>query len=119
MLDSIPMVAITGQVASPLLGSDAFQEVDITGVTLPITKHNALVTRADELARTIREDNGKSGLTSLGLLFAASVSLASDSPAIFAMPEDVSQRTECVPGERSFSETGVMPRDRGRRRSRV
>ena len=55
MLDSVPMVAITGQVASPLLGSDAFQETDITGVTLPITKHNYLVTRPEEIAPTIKE----------------------------------------------------------------
>ncbi len=55
MLDSSPIVCITGQVSSPLLGSDAFQEVDITGVTLPITKHNYLVTRADEIAPTLRE----------------------------------------------------------------
>jgi len=55
MLDSSPVVCITGQVGSKLIGSDAFQETDITGVTLPITKHNYLVTRADEVARTIRE----------------------------------------------------------------
>jgi len=54
MLDSIPMVAITGQVSSKVLGSDAFQEVDITGITLPITKHNFLVTRAEEIAPTVR-----------------------------------------------------------------
>ena len=55
MLDSSPIVCITGQVGSKLIGSDAFQETDITGITLPITKHNYLVTRADELARTLRE----------------------------------------------------------------
>ncbi|MCC6624623.1 MAG: biosynthetic-type acetolactate synthase large subunit [Deltaproteobacteria bacterium] len=55
MLDSIPMVAITGQVSSTLIGSDAFQEVDITGITLPITKHNYLVTRAEDIVPTIRE----------------------------------------------------------------
>src|ERR1700752_3147066 len=55
MLDSSPIVCITGQVGSKLIGSDAFQETDITGVTLPITKHNYLVTRPDELARTVRE----------------------------------------------------------------
>ena len=54
MLDSIPMVAITGQVSSKVLGSDAFQEVDITGITLPITKHNFLVTRAEDIAATVR-----------------------------------------------------------------
>ena len=51
MLDSSPIVCITGQVGSKLIGSDAFQETDITGVTLPITKHNYLVTRAEDIAR--------------------------------------------------------------------
>ena len=55
MLDSSPIVCITGQVGSKLIGSDAFQETDITGVTLPITKHNYLVTHASEVARTISE----------------------------------------------------------------
>jgi len=55
MLDSSPIVCITGQVGSKLIGTDAFQETDITGVTLPITKHNYLVTRAQDVARTIRE----------------------------------------------------------------
>jgi acetolactate synthase-1/2/3 large subunit len=55
MMDSSPIVCITGQVGSKLIGYDAFQETDITGVTLPITKHNYLVTRADEVARTVRE----------------------------------------------------------------
>ena len=55
MLDSIPIVAITGQVSSKVLGSDAFQEVDITGITLPITKHNFLVTRAQDIAAVVRE----------------------------------------------------------------
>jgi len=55
MLDSVPMVCITGQVSSKVLGTDAFQEVDITGITLPVTKHNYLVTRAEDVAKTIRE----------------------------------------------------------------
>jgi acetolactate synthase-1/2/3 large subunit len=55
MLDSIPLVAITGQVSSKVLGSDAFQEVDITGITLPITKHNFLVTRAEDIAPAVRD----------------------------------------------------------------
>jgi len=54
MLDSSPIVCITGQVGSKLIGSDAFQEVDITGITLPITKHNALVTRAEDVAPALR-----------------------------------------------------------------
>jgi acetolactate synthase-1/2/3 large subunit len=55
MLDSIPLLCITGQVPSKALGSDAFQEVDITGITLPITKHNYVVTRAEDVAPAIRE----------------------------------------------------------------
>jgi acetolactate synthase-1/2/3 large subunit len=55
MMDSSPIVCITGQVGSKAIGSDAFQETDVTGVTLPITKHNYLVTRAEDIARTIRE----------------------------------------------------------------
>jgi acetolactate synthase I/II/III large subunit len=55
MLDSSPVVCITGQVSSKVLGSDAFQEIDITGITMPITKHNVVVTRAEDIARTIRE----------------------------------------------------------------
>jgi acetolactate synthase-1/2/3 large subunit len=55
MLDSSPVVCITGQVSSKVLGSDAFQEIDITGITMPITKHNVVVSRAEDIARTIRE----------------------------------------------------------------
>ena len=54
-LDSTPMVAITGNVGMSLLGKDSFQEVDITGVTMPITKHNYIVKDVKELASTIRE----------------------------------------------------------------
>ena len=54
-MDSIPMVAITGQVPSNAIGTDAFQEADIRGITFPITKHNYLVTKADEIPRAIAE----------------------------------------------------------------
>ena len=54
-LDSAPMVAFTGQVARPFIGKDAFQEIDITGITLPITKHNYLVTSAADMATVVRE----------------------------------------------------------------
>jgi len=54
-MDSIPIVAITGQVKTFLIGNDAFQEADITGVTRPITKHNYLVKQTKDLARVIRE----------------------------------------------------------------
>ena len=55
MMDSVPMVAITGQVGRAAIGTDAFQEADITGVTMPVTKHNYLVMRADDLGRTVHE----------------------------------------------------------------
>jgi acetolactate synthase-1/2/3 large subunit len=55
MMDSSPIVCITGQVGSKFLGTDAFQETDITGITLPITKHNYLVKRAEDIAPTLQE----------------------------------------------------------------
>jgi acetolactate synthase-1/2/3 large subunit len=54
-MDSVPLVAITGQVASAAIGTDAFQEADIRGITMPVTKHNYLVTEADEIPRAIAE----------------------------------------------------------------
>jgi len=54
MLDSIPIVCITGNVSSKVLGTDAFQEVDITGITLPVTKHNMLINRTEDIAPALR-----------------------------------------------------------------
>ena len=54
-MDSIPIVAITGQVATPLIGRDSFQEADVTGITQPITKHNYLVKNAEDIPRIIKE----------------------------------------------------------------
>ena len=54
-MDSVPTVFITGQVARDAIGKDAFQETDVTGITLPITKHNYLVMNASEIAETIKE----------------------------------------------------------------
>ncbi|MFD5492726.1 acetolactate synthase large subunit [Streptomyces sp. NPDC001812] len=54
-MDSVPLVAITGQVASKAIGTDAFQEADIVGITMPITKHNFLVTRAEDIPRVIAQ----------------------------------------------------------------
>ena len=54
-MDSVPMVAITGQVPTPVVGNDAFQEADITGITMPVTKHNMLVTDPGDVAEAIRE----------------------------------------------------------------
>ena len=55
LLDSIPMVAITGNVPAALIGKDAFQEIDINGITLPMTKHNYLVRDANDLPRVLAE----------------------------------------------------------------
>ncbi|HUY99174.1 MAG TPA: biosynthetic-type acetolactate synthase large subunit [Thermomicrobiaceae bacterium] len=55
MLDSIPIVALTGQVSQSVIGSDAFQEIDITGITLPITKHNFIVRRVEDIGPTIQK----------------------------------------------------------------
>ena len=54
-MDSVPIVAVTGQVASGAIGTDAFQEADIRGITMPITKHNFLVTDPADIPRTIAE----------------------------------------------------------------
>lgn len=55
MMDSSPIVCVTGQVPAHLIGGDAFQETDVTGITLPITKHNFLITNAEEIAEVVRE----------------------------------------------------------------
>src|SRR5471030_2834306 len=55
MMDSSPIVCITGQVGSSVIGTDAFQETDITGITIPITKHNYLITRAEDICKSLRE----------------------------------------------------------------
>ena len=87
MMDSSPIVCITGQVASSLIGTDAFQETDITGITLPITKHNYLVTDVGDLASVIHEafylaSHGRPG------------------PVLIDLPKDVQQaETEFVPPE--------------------
>src|SRR5580765_8282675 len=54
-MDSVPLVAVTGQVPTSLIGTDGFQEADISGITIPVTKHNFLVTKPEDIARTIGE----------------------------------------------------------------
>ena len=90
MLDSIPMVAITGNVPTTLIGKDSFQEINITGITLPITKHNYFVSDVTELADTIREafQIAKSGRPG---------------PVLIDIPKDV-QIAEC-----EFENKGVVP----------
>jgi acetolactate synthase-1/2/3 large subunit len=90
MLDSSPMVCITGQVAAGLIGGDAFQETDVTGITLPITKHNYLVMRADEIAEVVREAfhiarSGRPGPVLIDICKSAQIEQAE-----FVYPEEVS-----------------------------
>lgn len=80
-MDSIPMVAITGQVRTTLIGNDAFQEADITGITRPVTKHNFLVKDVKDLARTVRE-----------AFYIAST--GRPGPVLIDLPSDV-QNAEC------------------------
>ena len=97
MMDSSPIVCITGQVPTWLVGSDAFQETDITGITLPITKHNYLVTDVHELADTIREAfyvarTGRPG------------------PVLIDLPKDVQQaEIDFVPPEGEIRMPGYRP----------
>ena len=84
-MDSIPLVAITGNVSGGLLGLDSFQEVDITGITMPITKHNFIVKSVDELADTIR------------LAFQIAMS-GRKGPVLVDVPKDITQAfTEYTP----------------------
>ena len=57
LMDSVPIVAITGQVPTHAVGNDAFQEAHTTGITMPATKHNYFVTRAEEIAQTVTDDS--------------------------------------------------------------
>ncbi|MBN1874797.1 MAG: biosynthetic-type acetolactate synthase large subunit [Anaerolineae bacterium] len=97
MTDSSPIVCITGQVASPVIGTDAFQEVDITGITLPITKHNYLVADVGELAEVFHEAfyiarSGRPG------------------PVLIDLPKDVQQAvTDFVPPDYEVDLPGYHP----------
>ena len=108
MMDSVPIVCITGQVGSRLIGSDAFQETDITGITLPVTKHNYLVTRADEVASVVREaflvaQSGRPGPVLIDI-----TKDAQQSSAIFdwdaAAPSPTIVRTTPTPAEAKMRE---------------
>jgi len=92
MMDSVPIVAITGQVPRPVIGNDAFQEADVTGITMPITKYNTLVMRAMDIPRAVRmafylAKTGRPG------------------PVLVDIPRDVSQEL-CEP---DFDEDPALP----------
>jgi acetolactate synthase-1/2/3 large subunit len=86
-MDSVPMVAFTGQVKSFLIGNDAFQEADVTGITRPVTKHNFLVKSADDIPRTVREAfhiarTGRPGPVLVDIAVDATVAKVTDSATL-------------------------------------
>jgi len=100
-LDSIPLVCITGQVTSGLLGTDAFQEIDIISITRPITKHNFLVKRAEDIAPALREafriaESGRPGPVLVDITKDAQQARL---PALMPEVPDAARRTACA-GER-------------------
>jgi acetolactate synthase-1/2/3 large subunit len=101
-MDSVPIVAITGQVPTSLLGNDAFQESDITGITLPITKHNYLVKRTEDLGHVLREAFFIAGTGRKG-------------PVLIDIPKDVSNKPieYEFPDQKQVSLRGYQPTVRG------
>ena len=97
MLDSSPLVVITGQVSSKVLGTDAFQEVDVTGITLPITKHNYLVTDVEDIAPDLREAFAMARTGRPGPVLVDITKDAQQAKAEFHCPETASH----LPGSRA------------------
>ena len=97
-MDSVPMVAITGQVASPLIGTDGFQEADISGITIPITKHNYLVTDPADIPRTIAEAFHIAGTGRPGPVLVDVAKDAMQAKTTFSWPERID-----LPGYRPVS----------------
>ncbi len=103
MMDSVPMVALTGQVRTELIGNDAFQEADITGITRPVTKHNCIVKDVKDLGRAIREafhiaSTGRQG------------------PVLIDLPVDVAVAKCKTDGSKKMSLPGYRPRPEGNAR---
>ncbi|MET1111909.1 MAG: acetolactate synthase 2 catalytic subunit [Allosphingosinicella sp.] len=100
-LDSVPMVAITGQVASPLMGTDAFQEVDIFGITLPIVKHSFVVRRTEDIPRIFAEAfaiarSGRPGPVLIDLPKDVTIRAAVPEPYALDLPEDAAIDSEIL-----------------------
>ena len=102
-MDSVPMVALTGQVASFAIGNDAFQEADITGITRPVTKHNVLVKSARELPRIIKE-----------AFYIAST--GRPGPVLVDLPKDIQAIAIDVPPQAEINLPGYKPRVKGHAR---
>ena len=89
-MDSVPIVAITGQVASGSIGTDAFQEADIRGITMPVTKHNFLITNADDIPRAIADAFHIAGTGRPGAVLVDIAKDALQSMTTFKWPAEVS-----------------------------
>ncbi|NQT81919.1 biosynthetic-type acetolactate synthase large subunit [bacterium] len=99
-MDSVPIVAITGQVPTPMIGNDAFQEADTTGITRPVTKHNYLVRNVDELPSVIRE--------------AFHIALTGrPGPVLIDIPKDVQQKSTSSRYPSSLDLPGYKPTRKG------
>ncbi|MGA2352068.1 MAG: biosynthetic-type acetolactate synthase large subunit [Terracidiphilus sp.] len=107
MLDSIPIVCITGNVSSKVLGTDAFQEVDITGITLPVTKHNFLVNRAEDIAPALRHAFQIAKSARPGPVLVDITKDAQQATAIFDF-EAAKPRLHRVHPMRKFEESGLV-----------
>src|SRR6059058_1026236 len=99
LMDSIPVVCLTGQVPTHLIGNDAFQECDTVGITRPCTKHNYLVKSIHDLPRVLHEafhiaSSGRPG------------------PVVVDVPKDISSRRGSIPSRRSFSTRAISPSSR-------
>ena len=95
-MDSVPLVALTGQVSTPMIGNDAFQEADIVGITRPITKHNYLVKDVDDLPRILKE----------AFIIAAT---GRPGPVLVDLPKDVVRADSSVPYPASIELRGYKP----------
>jgi acetolactate synthase-1/2/3 large subunit len=105
-MDSVPIVAITGQVPTPVVGNDAFQEADITGITMPVTKHNFLVKDPADIVATVREafhiaSTGRPG------------------PVLIDLPKDVLLAETAYRWPETFSMPGYKPTTKGNQRQIV
>ncbi len=95
-MDSSPVVAITGQVSKSMIGNDAFQEVDITGITMPITKHNSLVQRSEEIGPAVAQAFYLAGTGRKG-------------PVLIDIPKDLQQAEFALKDEPAFKLEGYSP----------
>ena len=111
-MDSVPMVAITGNVPSHLLGRDSFQEVDITGITMPITKHNFIVKRVEDIADTMRRafKIAKSGRPGPVLVDIVKDATVNEAEYEYQEPEEVQPLTDYI-SEQSLEEAVEMIRN--------